>query len=89
MSSKPTLSIGRLRKAVREVCNLAPGYPKTEELFADSIRELLRVSVEIGELRAAVEWNHAEGYIRMEKNTETEEVEWIITDHGIAKERIK
>lgn len=88
MQGTPQISVGRLRKAVREVCNAAPGYGKTEQLLTDGIYEITRTRVPLEDLRRAIEWNHSEAYIRQEKNKDTDEQEWFITEHGQAKERI-
>ncbi len=89
MGAKPQVSIGMARRKVREVCNLAPGYGKTEEMLLEKVNEVTGGGVSLELLRQAIEWNHAESYIRREKNEDTDEVEWFITDHGQAKERIK
>jgi len=89
MGAKPTVSTGRGRKAVREVCNLAPGYGKTEAVLMDCVNELTGADVPVEQLREWIEWNLSEDYIRSKENKDTDEVEWVITDHGIAKESIK
>ncbi len=76
------------RRKVREVCNLAPGYGKTEAVLLEKVNELGGGGCDLSLLRAAIEWNHSEDYVRRETNADTDEVEWFITPHGQAKERL-
>lgn len=89
MAKKPTLTTGEARKAVREVLAIAPGWWKPLRLLGRGVREVTGAEIADDDLRAAVEWNLAEGYVRHRVNAETEEHEWNITEAGIAKEEIR
>lgn len=76
-----------LRRKVREVLNMAPGYGKTEAQLHEYVNELLNGGVSLQELRDARDWNHAECYIRSEDDHESETVLWFITPAGTAKQK--
>lgn len=78
-----------LRKLVREVLAMAPGYKFQESALFRSVRELLPVNAaEDSDLLAAAEWNLAQDFVTDAMNNETEEREWQITQHGIARENL-
>lgn len=79
---------GRLRKKVREVLALAAGYYLSEAQIFDNVNELLEPDAELCDVRAAVEWNVSENYIKSRYNDDYEQREWTITKAGIAKETI-
>jgi hypothetical protein len=87
--AKPIISKGMVRRKVREVCNMASGHGKTEEMLLEFVNELTGGGVDIQMLRDALEWNLSEGFLRYDENTETEETEWFITRAGQAEEGIK
>jgi len=89
MGAKPTVTDARVRQKIREVLNMAPGYGKTETMLLEFVNELTGGGVEIEQLRAGIEWNHGQDYVRRHVNEDTDEVEWFITKHGIAKETLK
>lgn len=81
--------IGMLRRAVRDVCNIRPGYPKTEEVIVSGVNSLLGGGVSLQEIRDAIEFNHSERFIRSEKDKESETTGWFITAAGQAHDKIK
>lgn len=90
MGNKPTLSDGMLRKLVREVLALAPGYNFTDAMLARSVGDLVPGNhVPENDLLLAAEWNLSKDYVTAEKNEDSDEREWRITKHGIAKENLK
>lgn len=88
MGAKPTVDDATVREKVREVCNLAPGYGKTEAMLLERVNKLCGGGVERLQLLTALEWNLSKDYVRKADNEDTDLVEWFITEHGIAKERI-
>jgi hypothetical protein len=89
MAAKPTVPNGMGRAKIREVLNMAPGYGKTEDMLHERVGILCGGGVSIEQIREWLEWNLAEDYVRREENQDTDEIEWYITEHGQAKERIK
>lgn len=89
MAAKPTASDATLRKLVREVLALAPGYGFTDAALTRSVCELLPANAagETDVLRAA-EWNFSRDYVSHRTNEDTDEREWLITQHGIAKQSV-
>lgn len=88
MGAKPTVTDAKVREKIRDVLNLAPGYGKTEALLLESVNELAGGGVTEAQLQAGIEWNHGKEYIRRRVNEDTDETEWLITAHGIAKEEL-
>lgn len=86
MGAKPTVTDAKVREKIRDVLNLAPGYGKTEALLLEGVNELTGGGVTEAQLQAGIEWNHGKEYIRRRTNEDTDETEWLITKHGIAKE---
>ena len=78
---------GILRKRVREVLLLGAPYGQTEEMLKDAVDELLPGKSDLTEFRAAREWNHGQEYLRSERNEDSEEMEYFITEKGISKEK--
>lgn len=80
-----------VRRKVREVCNMAAGHGKTEAMLLDFVNELTGGGVDIQMLRAGIEWNLSQAFIRYVDGRETEsgETEWFITQAGKAAENIK
>ena len=79
----------RLRVAIREVLEMAPGYGQSDEILETNVRELLPVhSFTSTDLLEAAEWNYARGYIAAVDNDDTDEREWHITREGIAKQLV-
>jgi hypothetical protein len=90
MATKPTTSPAILRQLVRQVLALAPGYGFTDEHLCRAVRDLLPVNAATdGEIEEAAVWNLEKDYVRNRVNEDTEEREWLITQHGIAKEETK
>ncbi len=89
MTGKPTVSVGRIRKKIREALNIRAGTGKTEEMLLEMVNEMVGGGVSLQELRDGIEWNHAAAFIRSEWNDQAEETEWFITPDGIAQENIK
>jgi len=76
-----------IRRKLREVLAMAPGYGKTEKQLLEYVNELLNGGVSLQELRDAMEWNHAQSFIRSEDDAESEQILWFISRAGIAKQK--
>lgn len=88
MGNKPGIDDPTVREKVREVCNIAPGYGKTEAQILERVNRLVGGGATALQVLTALEWNMSKDYVRREENEDTDEMEWFITEHGIAKERI-
>lgn len=88
--SRPQVSAAVLRKLVREVLALAPGYNFTDAMLARGVGELVPGNhIVESDLLAAAEWNLAKDYISVTAEGEDSgEREWRITSHGIAKQNL-
>ena len=84
-----TISNGTMRLYVRETCAMAQGYGCTEEMIYDAVNERVPGKADLTQVRDAVEWNVSKNYLRRQKNEDTDDFEWVITQDGIAKDRIK
>jgi hypothetical protein len=89
MAGKPRVSPGRARKAVREVLKMQEGDPLAEAPMLAAVNELVGGGVDLTGLREALEWNHAQAFVRSEYIDELELSGWIITKAGINHDRIK
>jgi hypothetical protein len=89
MAGKPRVSVGRVRKAVRDVLAMQEGEPLGETPMLDAVNELVGGGVDLTILRDALEWNHAEAFVRSEYFEEAEMTGWIITKAGLNHDRIK
>ncbi len=79
----------KYRQWVRAALAAVPGFAMTEEMLADAVgQKLPRGLFELSDMRAAVEWNIAEGYVKSRKNEDIDEREWLITPAGLAKEEL-
>jgi len=85
---KPTISKAMIRRKIREVLNIRPGFGKTEKFLLEAVNELTGGGVSLQELRDGLEWNHSETYIRSKFEDEAEETLWFITPEGIAQQSI-
>jgi hypothetical protein len=83
------IPISLIRKSIREVLNMRPGFGKTEDQLLDFVNELIGGGVTLQDLRDAVEWNLSKTYVRSRRDEEAEETLWFITAEGIAKEETK
>lgn len=77
-----------IRRKLREVLAIRPGYGQTEKQLLEFVNELAGGSVSLEELRAATEWNLGERLIRSSYDEESEETLWYITKDGLAKQQI-
>ena len=84
---QPTTPLAIIRRRVREVLAMAPGYGKTETQLLEFVNELNGGGVSLQELRDAREWNHEEGFVRSEPDEESEQILWFITSAGTAKQK--
>ena len=82
---KPLTAV--IRRKVREALNMAPGYGKSEGQLLELVRELSGGPVDLQDLRDARDWNHEQGYVRREREDESEQLLWYITPAGIAKQK--
>lgn len=87
-SGKPTVSKAIVRRKVREVLAMAPGFGKTETQLLEFVNELTGGGVSLQELRDACEWSLSESYIRSSYDEESEDTLWFITKAGIAQQNI-
>lgn len=87
MPLKPTIPTAIVRRKVREVLAMQPGYGKSEEMLAEYVPNLAGGPVPLQALRDAMEWNHEQGYIRSEDDDEADEILWYITPAGTAKQK--
>jgi len=88
MANKSSIPVGILRRKVREVLNMQPGFGKSEEMLMEYLPRLAGGPVSLQEQRDAREWNHEQGYIRSEDDADTDEILWYITAAGIAKQKL-
>ncbi len=89
MSDQPPAPKAIVRRYVREVLNMRPGYGKSEPQMLVYVNSLNGEGIELQDLRDAMEWNHEQDYIRREYDPQAEEYLWFITPKGIAQQRIK
>ncbi|WP_193214946.1 hypothetical protein [Luteolibacter marinus] len=90
MAEKPKAKDGTLRALVREVLAMAPGYGLTDEMLCRAVRELLPVnSADDSAILTAAEWNLGKDFVSTAENEDTDEREWRITHHGLAKQSLK
>ena len=90
MPEKPQAKDGTLRALVREVLAMAPGYGLSDDLLCRAVRELLPVNAaDDSTILTAAEWNLSKDFVSTAENEDTEEREWRITHHGLAKQAIK
>ena len=82
------MPVAILRRKVREALNMAPGFGKSEGMIHQIVNELTGGGVDLQDLRDARDWNHQELYIRREKDEDSDEYLWYITERGIAKQKI-
>lgn len=81
---------GRLRKAVREVLAMEPGYGFTDAALVAAVNDLLPGRyIQENPILTAAEWNLGKEYVSAATNEDTDEREWKITEHGLAKESVK
>lgn len=85
---KPTVSKAMIRRKIREVLAMAPGYGKSEPQLLEFVNELTSGGVSLQELRDALQWNHAQAHVRSAYDPESEETLWFITKSGIAQQNI-
>lgn len=78
-----------LRRKVREVLAMQPGYGKNEKFLLQAVNDLCGGGVALQDLRDATEWNHAEKLIRSSREEEAEETLWYITAAGLAKQQLQ
>ncbi len=82
-------SKGTVRLYVRETCAMAEGYGCTLEMICDAVGGRLPGGADLTQVRDAIEWNVSKNYLRHRVNEDTDEHEWLITQDGLAKGRIK
>lgn len=90
MSGKPLATNTVIRQLIREVLAMAPGYGFSDAALCRAVKDLLpdNATDDVTILEEAV-WNLGMDYVETRKNEDTEEREWKITKHGIAKANLK
>lgn len=69
---------------------MAPGYGLSDDMLCRAVRELLPVNAaDDSAILTAAEWNLGHGYVAAGENEDSEEREWRITHHGLAKQSIQ
>ena len=89
MAGKPTVPLAMIRRKLREVLAIRPGYGQTEKQLLEYVNELTGGGVSLEELRAATEWNIGEKFSRSSYDEESEQTLWFISAQGLAKQNIK
>lgn len=77
-----------IRRKVREVLAIQPGYGKSEKFLLQAVNDLCGGGVLLQHVRDAMEWNHAECLIRSSEDSESDTTLWFITAAGLAKQAI-
>lgn len=77
-----------IRRKVRQVLAIQPGYGKTESLIVEAVNDLCGGGVGLQAVRDAMEWNLSERLIRSKEDKEAEVTLWFITEAGLAKQAI-
>jgi hypothetical protein len=80
--SRPVVSVGRVRRAIRRALKIRPGTGKSEGILLEMVNELVGGGVSLQELRDGLEFCQGEHQVRSVFNKEVEQDEWFITDHG-------
>lgn len=78
-----------VRRKVREVLAIRPGYGKTESQLLEMVNDMVGGGVSLQELRDATDWNNSQNLIRFSDDAESETTLWFITEAGLAKQNIK
>lgn len=65
------------------------GDPISEAQLLTKTNYLVGGGLDLSQLREALEWNHAEAYVRSEYIKELDLTSWFITQAGINHDRIK
>lgn len=78
-----------LRRKVREVLAIQPGFPKTEKFLFQAVNDLCGGGVGLQDIRDAIEWNLEERLIRSKEDKEAEEIHWFITEAGLARQAVQ
>ena len=74
---------------MREVLALQEGELLAEAPLLTKVNYLVGGGVDLTQLREALEWNHAEAFVRSEYDEEADLKGWLITKAGINHDRIK
>lgn len=74
---------------MRDVLKMQDGEPLHETPMLDAVNELVGGGMDLTDLRDAIEWNHAEAFVRSEYVAEAELNGWVITKAGINHDRIQ
>jgi len=86
---KQSVPLSLIRREVRTVLNMRPGFGKTEAQLLEFSNALIGGGISLQELRDALEWNLSERFIRSERDDEANETLWFITQSGIAQQNIR
>ena len=86
---KQSIPLSLIRREVRTVLNMRPGFGKTESQLLEFSNALIGGGISLQELRDALVWNLSERFIRSEPDEEANETLWFITPLGIAQQNIR
>jgi hypothetical protein len=75
-----------LRKNVRIILSTELKYRFSETMIMQRLALLMPEPVQVPEMKTALEWNHARGYVESRYNEDAERHEWSLTDDGKQKE---
>jgi hypothetical protein len=78
-----------IRRKVREVLAMAPGYGKTERFLLQAVNDLCGGGIPLQDVRDAMDWNHSQRLIRSTTDDEAETVLWFITPAGLARQTLE
>lgn len=80
----------KLRKYVREVLALAPPKRRfTERMIFDGVQKLATDTLQVDEMRAAIEWNHSRNLVEYQWDEDENQNTWALTPAGRKKENGK
>lgn len=78
-----------LRRKVREVLAMQPGYGKTLKFLHQAVNDLCGGGITLQDLLDAMDWNHNKALIRSARDDEADEEIWYITEAGLAAQNIQ
>lgn len=78
----------QLRRKVRMILSALPPNRQlaSEHFILAELTRFFPEPVTVLELKGALEWNHARGYVDFRNNADEERIEWFLTQSGRLKE---